>query len=97
MMHLNDEPFLTSLSESIHYGAIPMLDNLKCGSLENEIKRMLRACAIRGFRVVAIGVDLQFKAMKDRNLVGSLVNVVSKEEHAKKIERFHRLIKERAR
>ena len=35
--------------------------------------------------------------MKDCNLVGALVNVVSKEEYAKKIERFHCLIKERTR
>ena len=30
-------------------------------------------------------------------MVGALVNVVSKEEYVKKIERFYRLIKERAR
>ena len=94
VMCIDDVPFLTSLSESIYYGTIGALDNLKYRSLENEIKRMLREHAIWGFRVVAIGVDLQLKSIKDLDLVGAPVNVVSREEHVKKIERFHLLIKE---
>ena len=39
-------------------------------------------------------VDMQFKSLKDRNLLGATVNVVSKEEHTSKVERWHRVIKE---
>ena len=38
-------------------------------------------------------VDTHFKSLKDRNLLGAVVNVVSKEEHASKVERWRRSIK----
>jgi hypothetical protein len=33
-------------------------------------------------------VDIQFKAIKDRGLLGPVINIVAKGEHAPMIERF---------
>ena len=45
--------------------------------------------------MVAIGVDIQLKALKDCNECGVPLNVVSKYEHMPNIDSWHRLMKER--
>ena len=40
---------------------------------------------------------MKFKALKDRNLFCVAINTVSRDEHEKKIERCHRMIKNRSR
>ena len=47
VMHGNDVLFLTTMSENMHYGKISALDNLKCQSLEFELKNVIRHYAIR--------------------------------------------------
>ena len=54
VMFVNDVPFLTSISEHIHYETVGAVDNLTCPSLEPEIKKVLRLYAVRGFRYVII-------------------------------------------
>ena len=45
-----------------------------------------------------IFVDLQFKAIKDQgNIEEAIINIVSRDEHVEDIERFIRVLKERAR
>jgi len=95
VMFLNDVPFLTTISEYIHYSTANAVDNLKCLLLEYQFKNVVRSYAIREFRIVMIMVDPQFKALKDRNLIGVPFNVASKEEYVHSIERWHRTIKER--
>ena len=95
VMFLNDVLFLTTISEYIHYSTANAVDNLKCPSLEYQFKNVVRSYAIREFHIVIIMVDPQFKALKDRNLIGVPFNVASKEEHVHSIERWHRTIKER--
>jgi len=53
--------------------------------------------AIRGFSIGIIFLDIQFKSLKDRNVLGVTVCIVSQGEHVKQIERFHRLIEEHCR
>ena len=67
VMFLNGYPFLASISEHIHYGTEITVDNLKCSSIESQVKSVIRYYDIRGFSAVLIGVDIQFKALKDRN------------------------------
>ena len=38
--------------------------------------------------VIIIEVDIQFNALKDKNLVSIQVNIVSREEYTLKIERY---------
>ena len=97
IMHVNGVPFLTSVSHDIHYGTIAAVENMKCPALEHEVKKILRSYAVRGFNVVMILVDKKFKSMKERNRVGVPFNLVSKDEHAPIIERYHRVIEERSR
>ena len=52
---------------------------------------------MRRFYVTVICLDLQFKPVKDRKNLDVPINLVSKAEHVSKIERFHRVLKERAR
>ena len=95
VMRVNDVTFLTTMSSDIHYGTIEVLKTLKCASLEFELKNVVISHAVKGFRIAIIVVDTHFKSLKDRNLLGVVVNVVSKEEHASKDEHGYRVITER--
>ena len=86
-IHLNDLPFLTSISEGIHYGTVGAADNLKCATLENELKIVISDHYFRGFRAEVVQEDVQFKALKDMNLVGVAINKLSRDEHVKNIEK----------
>jgi hypothetical protein len=97
VMHVNKVPFLISISEHIHYGTIKALDSMKIPILEQEIERIIKLYAVRGFHVKFIMVDIQFKAIKDRGIVSAIVNVVGKGEHVPAVERFIRVVKERSR
>jgi hypothetical protein len=97
VMHVNKVPFLISISTNIHYGTIKALDSMKIQVMEQEIERIIKLYAVRGFHVKFILVDIQFKSIKDRGIVSAVVNVVGKGEHVPSIERFIRVIKERCR
>ena len=97
IMHVNDVPFLTSISNHLHYGTSKAVDNLKAPTLEDGLKNVIRSYAIRGFSIGMIFLDIQFKSLKDRNVLGVTVCIVSRGEHVKQIERFHRAIEERCR
>ena len=97
ILFVNRVPFLATISRNIHYGTIAALPNMKIETLEREIESVMRGYSTRGFHVKTILVDLQFKAIKDRNNLSVLTNVCSRDEHIPEIERFIRVIKERAR
>ena len=97
VLHVNQIPFLASLSKNLHYGTINALENMRMSTLEDVLRKVLSIYRIRGFNVIMIHVDIQFKGLKDRNQLGVTFNVVSKGEHVPEMERFNRVIKERAR
>ena len=97
VLHVNRLPFLASISKNIHYSTIDALDNMRIPTMESTIRQLMRSYSVRGFNVVAIHVDIQFKSISDRNVLGPTVNVVSRGEHVPEIERFIRVMKERAR
>ena len=47
------------------------------------MKNVIRCYAIRGFRVVVVLEDMQFKFIKDQNRVGTPENTARKREHVK--------------
>ena len=55
---------------------------------------MIRSCAVRGFGIIAICVDIQFKALKDTRHFDVIFNVVSREDDKLKTECWHRMVKE---
>ena len=97
VLHVNDVPFLTSISNHLHYGTSKAVDNLKAPTLEDGLKNVIRSYAIRGFSIGMMFLDIQFKSLKDRNVLGVNVCIVSRGKHVKQIERFHRVIEERCR
>ena len=94
VVHINQIPFLATVSHSIHYGTSKALDSMKIPIMEDEIKRVTRMYSVRGFYIAYIFVDIQFKAIKDRGQLSANVNVVAKGEHVPEMERFNRVIKE---
>jgi hypothetical protein len=66
-------------------------------SPEQEIERVIKLYTIGGFHVKFILVDIQFKAIKDRGIIPTIVNVVGKGEHVPVVERFIRVVKGRSR
>ena len=97
VLHVNDVPFLTSMSNHLHYGTANAVDNMTAPTLEAGVKNIIRSYAVRGFGVGVIFLDIQFKCVKDRNMLEIPVVIVSRREHVKMIERFHRVIEERCR
>ena len=85
---VNNVLFLASIANHIHHVTYNAIDNLKYISLEEGVKNVIRYYALRGFKVVAVILDVKFKCLNDQNKLGVPVNVVSMEEHAKQIERF---------
>ena len=58
IMHLNNIPFLTSISEHIHYSTARAVNNIKCVKLEGELKNIVRSYAVCDFRVTYIIVNI---------------------------------------
>ena len=88
-MYVNNIPFLTSISESIHYGTADAVDNLQCPTLKAQLKKVLGKYTVRGFCIKVIAADIQFKSLKDRNAYEALFNIVSRDEHVLKIRRWY--------
>ena len=65
VVHVNQFPFLVSVSKNIHYGTITALDSMNKPVMEDKIKRSNRMYAVRGFHMEYVLVDTQFKAIKD--------------------------------
>ena len=94
---MTDVPFLTSVSNHLHCGTSNAVDNMKAVTLEDGLKNVIRCYNIRGFSIGIMFLDIQFKCVQDRNLLGVKISIVSRGEHVKQIEIFHRLIEERCR
>ena len=91
VIHVNYAPFITYVSNYAYYGTFNIFDNIKGVNLEQGIQNIIRCYAVRGFNVVVVMLDMQFKCIKDSNCLVVLVNIVIIGEHVKRIELFHRL------
>ena len=62
------------------------------------IKSIISSHKVWGFHVAILHVDIQFKEIRDRKLLGDVTtNVVYRGEHVPEIEGFNRVLKERVR
>ena len=86
VIYINNMLFIISISNNIHYRIISAIANLKCSLLESELQSVVRSYAIRSFKIILIGVDIQFKTLKDQNLVGIPINIVARDKYVPKIE-----------
>ena len=83
ILHINDIPFLTSISNYIHYSTANTGSNMKANTLELGLQNIVRFCAICRFNIVIILVDIQFKSLKNRNKISVMINIMSKGEYIK--------------
>ena len=65
VIHLNNTLFFTLVSEGIHHRTVLAVDNLERDTLERGLKHIVRAYSIRGFHIILILGDIQFKLLKD--------------------------------
>ena len=77
VMHLDEVPFLNSMSRHVHNGTARTVDNMNTPILETGLKSVIRSCAVRSFRTMLAMVDIQFKFVRDRNNLRVKVNIVS--------------------
>ena len=82
----NKIPFLTSISNHIHYRTTMSMGNMNIASLEVGLENIIRCYALRRFNIVVVLVDIQFKYLKDRNKIGKSINIVTRGEYIKHIE-----------
>ena len=62
----------------MHHGTVGTVANLEFSIRESGLKSAVRIYAVSGFHVIMIVVDGQFKSFKDRNNVGTHMNIESK-------------------
>lgn len=84
----------TSVSASIHWGTIGVVENIHCLSLEDLLNNIVPPCAVGGFRIVVIMVETKFKSLKDMHIVDIWFNVVLREEGLDLIEIWYMVVKE---
>eukprot|EP00804_Cyclotella_cryptica_P027563 CCRYP_007501-RA/>CCRYP_007501-RA protein AED:0.35 eAED:-0.96 QI:0/-1/0/1/-1/1/1/0/333 len=94
VMKVNGIPFLMTISRHIKFGSAGKLDNMSNPTILSHFKVVMGVYASRGFRVAVILADNQFESMRGELVdLGAVINVVSRDEHVPKIERYNRTIK----
>jgi len=89
-------PFLSTLSRDIRFATVEYVPSRTAKQLGRHLKRVIRRYAMGGFVVRVILMDQEFDKVRDE--VGLVeVNTTAAREHVAEIERFVRVVKERAR
>ena len=78
VIHVNDVPFLTSISNHRNYETSNAVGNVKAHVLEVVLMSVIKSYAFRGFSVGVTFLDTQFKRVKYRNNLGITVSIVIK-------------------
>jgi hypothetical protein len=98
IMHVNGVPFLTTICKHIHYGTATPIPDMSAETMLGSIMALDKFYKKRGFKIDLILADKQFECLD--NELGEaqmLLNIAAQDEHVPEIERFIRVIKERAR
>jgi len=96
IMAINKLPFMVSTSGNIHFGTAEIICDKTKWTLNISIQQIMQAYHARGFRVTTILLDGGFECIRN-NLaeMGISLNIMSRNEHVPKVERYIRTIKER--
>ena len=86
MFHENEVLFLALTLDHMHYGAESIVDNIKHNNLELELQNVVRHYAIRGFNIILLMVETQFKPLKYYNKAGPPISEISRRDHVSQIE-----------
>jgi Reverse transcriptase (RNA-dependent DNA polymerase) len=91
-------PFFVTLSRNIKFNTVEALPDMESDTLLTASDNVFNIYSRRGFQVKNMMMDMQFSPLKDALLArGVTLNVASAQEHVGEIERFIRVLKERAR
>ena len=97
-MFVNRVAVLIIVSRNIYHGTVDGMTSMKIPVVDAAIQNIVKLYAIRIFWGNFIFVDLQFKAIKDRNNIRrAIINVVSRNEDDKDIEQYIQVVEEHAR
>ena len=98
IMFVNGLPILTTLSKHIHYGTAEYLCSVRSNDIGGAVQNAIKKYGKRGLTVTHVVADRQFAViepyMDDYNV---RLNLTGRDKHVPQIERYHRVIKERAR
>lgn len=98
IMYVNKCRFLVSYCKTLKYGTLHRLMDAKQLTLERCLKEINKVYQRRGLRVSHILADNQFQCLHDCTMgLRIILTIVPSDGHVHEIERFIRLIKERAR
>ena len=86
VMHVNDVPWIMSISKNIHYRTASAADNFKFANLELELPNAERVCTVQCLNIVLITLDIQFKSLKNRNKLGLVINIINRGKNFSVIE-----------
>ena len=95
---VNSYPFFVTLSRNIKFNTVEALKQMDTGVLIQACERVFNIYTRRGFKIETMLMDMQFNPIRDAIMKrGVTLNPTSAKEHVADIERFIRVIKERAR
>ena len=96
IMKVTGIPFSMTISRHLKFGFAGNLDNMENITTLKHFKVTVGVYAIHGFKAATILADNQFESMRVEIAdMSVLINIVSRDEHVPKIERYNRTIKER--
>ena len=61
---------------------------MKVATLEESLKNVIRSYAVREFYIGAIFLDMEFKCIKDRNLLRVIINIIRRGELVNRLNAF---------
>ena len=97
-MFFNRIPFMLTVARLLLMGTAENIPSTKSTYTIKAIKSVTQLYNKRGFKIVRILLDRQFKHLRgELATMGINVNIISTEEHVPKIERYIRTVKERTR
>ena len=97
-MYVNRIPFVNTFSRNIKFTTVEAIQNRKKAQLLQSIKNVLPIYTQRSLQVDNALLDGEFVPLRtDLLTLGINPNFSTRNEHVPKIERQHRVIKERAR
>ena len=98
IMFVNGIAIVTTLSKHLHFGTAESICSMRMNDIGGAIQNAIIVYGKRGFTVTDVIADRQFTGVEPylRDYRVNL-NLTGRDEHVPQIERYHRVIKERAR
>jgi hypothetical protein len=98
LMYVNKVTFLMTLSRHIHFGTAVWLSSRCEAEIMKGLRFVFQTYKAQGFKIDVLLGDGEFELLREQVYgLGAQLNTTSNDEHVGDIERYIRLVKERAR